>query len=169
MFSIWEVNGFGYPIIFMTKRRIMIVTYEAHVSDPFRNIGNDGSLEADCFCENTLETKEGGNYQLSPALLKKMHILNSKHLVNCNFQKHDNASFVSGACQPCSFLASPCYHLKIFSTNVLQKQQRPLFSGACQPCSFFASPCSLKTWTSSQGSASERTLVIILMTMVPIR
>ena len=99
MFSIWEVNGFGYPILFMTKRRIMIVTYEAHVSDPFRNIGNDGSLEADCFCENTLETKEGGNYQLSPALLKKMHILNSKHLVNCNFQKHDNASFVSGACQ----------------------------------------------------------------------
>ena len=46
------------------------------------------------------------------------------------FWKHDNDSFVSGACQPCSFLASPC---------------------------------SLKTWTSSQGSASERTLVIILM------
>lgn len=72
-FSIWEVKGFDYPIIFMTKRRIMIVTYEAHVSDPFRNIGNDGPLEADCFCENTLETKEGGNYQLSPPLLKNAH------------------------------------------------------------------------------------------------
>ena len=78
----------------------MIVTYEAHVSDPFRNIGNDGSLEADCFCENTLETKEGGNYQLSPSLLKKMHILNFKQLENCYFQKHNNASSFWGACQP---------------------------------------------------------------------
>ena len=57
--------------IYDEKAYIMIVTYEAHVSDPFRNIGNDGPLEADVFCENTLGTKEGGNYQLSTPLLNK--------------------------------------------------------------------------------------------------